>query len=397
MENKAAYFEQLNNTLKNYKRAVPCLLIDLNILDENIQLLQQTLSNEKAYRIVVKSLPSVELINYVMKKAPTKKLMVFHQPFLSHLSEYVHPDVDILLGKPLPVQTVAYYYQNLPANFNPEKQVQWLVDSQQRTNQYLGLAISNQKKMKVNIELDVGLHRGGFHNLNELKKTLQLIQQSPDHLEFSGFMGYDPHIPKLPNLIISQKKAFEKANAFYKSCIELVKNEFNMLWKDQLTFNGSGSPTFHLHVQNKSALNEVAVGSCLLKPTDFDMKALKKYKPCCFIATPVLKKFKDTRLPGIEKLKGILSTFNTNLKQSFFTYGGYWKAKYYYPPALRENSIFRSTNQAMLTTSSKTKLDIDDFVFLRPQQSEFVLLQFGNILTVRNGQIENEWTLLRNF
>jgi len=373
MKNKTTYFKQLNKILKNYKRAIPCLLIDLDILDGNIHLLQQTLFNKKAYRIVVKSLPSVELINYVMEKALTKKLMVFHQPFLSHLSEYVYPDVDILLGKPLPVQTVAYYYQQLHSKFNPEKQIQWLADSHQRTNQYLGMAISMQLKMRINIELDVGLHRGGIDNLNDLKKTLQLIQQSPDHLEFSGFMGYDPHIPKLPNWLISQKKAFEKANTFYTNCINLVKNEFNMLWNDQLTFNGSGSPTFHLHVQNNSVLNEVAVGSCLLKPTDFDMKALQQYKPCCFIATPILKKFKDTRLPGIQKLKGVLSIFNKNFRQSFFTYGGYWKANYCYPPALNENSIFRSTNQTMLTTSSKTQLDVDDFVFLRPQQSEFVL------------------------
>jgi len=407
MNNQKAYFEQLNNTLKNYKRAVPCLLIDLDILDRNLQRVQNSVAQKKGFRIVVKSLPSVELIDYIMKKSNTKKLMVFHQPFLSHIAEYVESDVDILLGKPMPVQTIAYFYkwlngkrldvEWLGGNFKPHKQVQWLVDTDKRVNQYLGLAQSLSIKMKLNIELDVGLHRGGIDNLTDLKKVLQLIQQNADNIEFSGFMGYDPHIPKLPNFIISRKKAFEKADTFYRNCINLVKTEFNSLWNEGLTFNGSGSPTFHLHLENNSVLNEVAVGSCLLKPSDFDVKALQDYEPCCFIATPVLKQFNGTALPGLEKLNGIINILNPNFKQSYFIYGGYWKADFCYPSALKQNSIFKSTNQTMLTTSKNYQLNVDDFVFLRPHQSEFVLLQFGNILTLRNGEVENEWSLLRNY
>ncbi len=397
MNNQSTYFKQLNSTLKNYKRAIPCLLIDLDMLDENLQLLQNSLAQKKDFRIVVKSLPCIELIQYIMKKTATKKLMVFHQPFLSHLSEFVEQDVDILLGKPMPIQTVAYFYKSLKGNFNPDKQLQWLVDTADRVRQYVDLAQSLSTKMKLNIELDVGLHRGGIGKLSNLKKMLAIIQQHPNHLKFSGFMGYDPHIPKLPNVIISQKKALNKANAFYQDCIDLVKHEFNSLWHEQLIFNGSGSPTFHLHLENNSPLNEVAVGSCLVKPTDFDLNSLQQYQACCFIATPVLKQFKGTTLPGTEKFKGLLNTVNPNFKQSYFVYGGYWKANYCYPPALKENSVFKSTNQTMLTTSKTNQLKVDDFVFLRPHQSEFVLLQFGNILTLRHGAIDNDWSLLRNY
>lgn len=207
MNNQSIYFEQLNATLKKYKRAIPCLLIDLDILDKNLELLKNSLAQKKAFRIVVKSLPSVELIEYIIKKANTKKLMIFHQPFLSHIVEYVGEDVNILLGKPMPAQTVAYFYKQLDANFKPNKQIQWLIDTYERANQYLALAQSLDIKMKLNIELDVGLHRGGISNLTDLKKVLQLIEQHADTLEFTGFMGYDPHIPKLPDFIISQKKS----------------------------------------------------------------------------------------------------------------------------------------------------------------------------------------------
>lgn len=48
----------------------------------------------------------------------------------------------------------------------------------------------------------------------------------------------------------------------------------------------------------------------------------------------------------------------------------------------------------MINSSSKKELQVDDFVFLRPHQSEFVFLQFGNILTLRNGKVNGKFSLL---
>lgn len=107
------------------------------------------------------------------------------------------------------------------------------------------------------------------------------------------------------------------------------------------------------------------------------------------IATPVLKKLKGTTLPGLEKFKKLLSFSNAKNQQSFFIYGGFWKADYCFPNDVQENSIFNaSTNQTMLNASNSTFLEIDDFVFLRPHQSEFVFLQFGDIIKIRNSKLE---------
>ena len=110
-----AYFKKLNETLKQYKRAVPSLIVDLDILDKNLEKLKQTLNNPSQFRIVVKSLPSIELIQYVMQKTGSKKLMVFHQPFLSMFSEISDNSVDILMGKPMPVKNAAFYYDHFKA------------------------------------------------------------------------------------------------------------------------------------------------------------------------------------------------------------------------------------------------------------------------------------------
>jgi len=323
--------------------------------------------------------------------------MVFHQPFLSHLSKIQDHSVDILLGKPMPVKTAEYYYQTLetPNGFFPTKQLQWLMDTVQRVEQYIFLAKKIKQKLRLNLEIDVGLRRGGFAKMNDLKKVFQLIQNNLEQVEFSGFMGYDPHVVKLPRVIMSKEKALNKANDFYRECIDLLKNEFPELFHEQLTFNGAGSPTVELHQNKNTPLNDISAGSCLVKPTTFDISTLKKYVPASFIATPILKKMEGTIIPGIEKMKGLLNFFNKKNRQSYFIYGGFWKADYCYPKGISENELYgSSTNQMMVNSSAKQDLQVDDFIFLRPQQSEFVFLQFGKILTLRNGKVNGKFSLL---
>jgi D-serine deaminase-like pyridoxal phosphate-dependent protein len=394
------YFNQLNTVLKKHDRAIPFLLIDLDTLDKNIDTLKTTCRPDIKLRIAAKSLPSFELITYIMKRLETDKLMVFHQPFLTDLSSKLNGKADILLGKPMPIKTAAYYYNNLPKQengFNPYRQIQWLVDTEDRIIEYANLADKLGKKLLLNLEIDVGLHRGGFNNLSQLRKTLKLINSHANKLIFSGFMGYDPHIVKIPNLLRSQKKSLALSNEFYHQCINLVKDEFPLLWNETLTFNGAGSPTVNLHQSINTPLNDITASSCLVKPTTFDIDSLKSFEPAAFIATPVLKKFKGTTLPGLEKWKTILNFISPVNHQSFFIYGGFWKADYCHPKGLKQNSLFgASTNQTMLNGPDSMHLELDDFVFLRPHQSEFVFLQFGNILTFRNHEIQGEWTLLHN-
>ena len=107
----------------------------------------------------------------------------------------------------------------------------------------------------------------------------------------------------------SKEKALKKANDFYGKCIDLLKNEFPNLLHEHLIFNGAGSPTVELHQNKNTPLNDISAGSCLVKPTTFDIPTLGKYVPASFIATPILKKMKGTTIPGIEKLKGLLKLF----------------------------------------------------------------------------------------
>jgi D-serine deaminase-like pyridoxal phosphate-dependent protein len=252
------------------------------------------------------------------------------------------------------------------------------------------------QQLRVNLEIDVGLHRGGFTDAASFEAALSFLQAHQEHLQLGGLMGYDPHVVKLPKLLRSQEKAFELMCTAYRRYIQILQDKYPSLWHEQLTFNGAGSPTISLHQSELSPLNDWSAGSCLVKPSGFDRPTLEKYQPASYIATPVLKKFAGTTLPALEGYRGVLNAIDASHKQSYFIYGGYWKADYHYPFGLRENKLFgSSTNQSMVNAPEGAQLKVDDFVFLRPRQSEFVFLQFGQILAVRHRKIVEEWEVFK--
>ncbi|WDE09882.1 alanine racemase [Thalassomonas haliotis] len=390
------YFDQLNKSLKRDGSYVPSMLVDLDALDENIRVLKSTLNPETDFRLVAKSLPSPQLLGYVMEKANTNKLMVFHQPFLSQIARD-YPHSDLLLGKPMPVKAAQRFYQLQEASpaFDAQSQLQWLIDSESRLNQYLALAKQLSVKMRINIELDVGLHRGGVQSLGELDRLLTLIEENGEQLSFAGFMGYDAHVVKVPGVLKSQQQAFEDSQEFYRASIERLYQRLPGLKSQSLCFNGAGSPTLALHRENTVA-NELSAGSCLVKPSTFDVPTLAQFQPAAYIATPVLKKMAGTRLPSAEFARDLFSMWDKNMQQTFFIYGGNWQANYESPQGLQDNRLYgQSTNQQIVNGSDKVNLFVDDHVFLRPAQSEAVFLQFGQLKTLRSGHLVDNWPILQ--
>ena len=385
------FFAALNTQLQDINLFRPAILLDLDALDQNIVHLKQMLNRNAAYRIPVKSLPCIELIDYVMRQSGSNKLMVFHQPFLTLVAQHF-PRSDVLFGKPMPVGAARVFYQTFDdaSSFVPCKQLQWLIDTQERLEQYLALAIELKQTMRVNIEIDVGLHRGGLLEPESLNAVLDVIDANSDYLVFSGFMGYDPHVVKLPRFIKSKSVAYQESQARYQAFIEVAKSHKANIDIDQLCLNGAGSPTLELH-RNQTVCNDLTAGSCLVKPSDFDIETLSAMRAATFISTPVLKCRPGTWLPSGDKLASIIQAWNPNREQSFYIYGGKWMADFISPTGLIHNAIIGfSTNQQIVNGSSLVGLKPDDFVFLRPHQSECVFLQFGDIRTIRNGNISND-------
>lgn len=382
-----AYFSKLNNMLKRDGPGRPVMLIDTDRVNTNIDFIVNSVGTNRTYRVVVKSLPSVGLLEHVMRRAKTSYLMVFHQPFLNAIAN-VFPESDVLMGKPMPVAAAATFYKKLDnARYDAANRVQWLIDSAERLQQYQGLARQLGVKMRINFEIDVGLHRGGLPEPGALGSLLNLIKNDPEHLDFAGLMGYEPHLTGLQASL--EHPAVRQVLDIYNGFIEQAKSAG--IDVDKLTLNGAGSHTLGIY-NHDTTMNDLSAGSGVVKPTDFDTYHLTDNLPALFIATPILKRYDEFKVPGDPALAKLLPLWNPNMRRLYYIYGGYWKARVVSPPGVAD-PIYQSTNQSPITTSEAVDLEVDDYMFLRPTQSEHVMLQFGDLLPFKGDQLLDPWPI----
>jgi len=385
------YFLGLQAALQKAGLFRPTLVIDRQKLAHNLDRLKGRLPKNKKFRVVAKSLPSLPLIEAVRQAMGTDRLMVFHQPHLNLVAARM-PDAQMLLGKPMPAGAARRFFEeHRPGAFDAARQIEWLVDTPQRIAEYRELAAGAGGKLRLNLELDVGLHRGGFRTAPEVAEAIRAIRADPA-LEFSGFMGYEAHAAKIPEALGGVRGALAQAMAFYAECVGAARETLGAAFEpERLTLNAGGSNTY-TYYDESAPCNELAIGSGLVKPTDFDTAGLAEHVPASFIATPVLKALDRTEIPGLESLAGAFRAWDPNTARTFYLYGGYWLASAASPPGLQRNDIWgHSTNQDMLNGSTDVQLGVGDLVFFRPHQSEFVFLQFGDIAVYDQGRVAAAW------
>ncbi len=163
----APYFQQLSAALAHSRVTKPVLIIDKQRLIKNIDAVGH---HAKAIgmdvRVAMKSLPCDPLLDTITERLGTNKMMVFSTDYLKTIclrKEYV----DVLLGKPMPATAVADFYQGqAEQTYHVETiaNIQWLVDNLQRLQAYAAIADKKSLRLKVNFEIDIGIHRGGFDN-----------------------------------------------------------------------------------------------------------------------------------------------------------------------------------------------------------------------------------------
>jgi hypothetical protein len=73
------YFSNLNAMLKRDGPGKPVMLMDMDRVNTNIDLISSSVGPEKTYRVVVKSLPSVPLLEHVMQRAKTAGCLPYEQ------------------------------------------------------------------------------------------------------------------------------------------------------------------------------------------------------------------------------------------------------------------------------------------------------------------------------
>lgn len=392
------YFTELNFALQKQAKGASHAIIDLNRLDNNIATIKNHLGNSFNLRLVTKSLPSFELLDYLMKNANTKSLMVFSEPFIAEiLNKYSVDTLDVLLGKPLPVDAV--YRLSNQKKWNS---VCWLIDTEERLNEYLTLAKSTQTKLKIALEINIGLQRGGFDNAEQI---ISQIKANPNYLELKGLMGYDGHVPYVPFYINKNKqieKAFADAQNRYNAFVDILKKNYSKQILDSMIFNSGGTRTYfyYKNYNGKMSVNDIAMGSGFLAPNHFSELYNYGHQPASFLASCVLKKIETAKLPHVESISPIINWWNPNLSVSYFMLGGGWPGNVVEPKGIQHNTFWDGDeisyknllpNQSILSSSKQSTLKIDDYVFTQPWEGDGILC-FRNVLLYKNKKIIGEWS-----
>jgi len=383
-----AYFQALARALKD-QPAQPTLVVDQTRLQANLQRIRNLAHPKLPLRVVVKSLPSLALLDEALKAWQTQRAMLFNAQQLALIAKE-RPQLDLLLGKPLRA-SAARWALDQAGNSPAAQRTQWLVDSPSLLADYRALAQGQGRPLRINIEIDVGLHRGGVESAEQMVQMLNSLREEP-LLEFSGLMGYDAHLAAIPDLPGNRDQALAEAQTRYTNMVALARQTLGSATSAPWTLNAAGSPTFHLH-DDQHAPNELSVGSAAVKPLDFDKPSLASLEPAAFIATPVLKTMDTFRLPrGAETVSTLARWWDVNQRHALAIHGGHWLADPVSPPGVQASALYGpSSNQQVMVAPPSVGLQAGDWVFFRPRQSEAVFLQFGPLAVLNQGRIADRW------
>jgi D-serine deaminase-like pyridoxal phosphate-dependent protein len=387
----APYFAELQKALQSAGIGSPAIVIDAARWRANLERIRRNTHAKLPLRVVVKSLPSLDLVDAALAVWGTQRAMVFNAPQLVTITQ-ARPQVDLLLGKPLTAAAAHEVLQGA-AGASAARQTQWLIDTPQRLAQYRELARGLGTPLRVNFEIDVGLHRGGIEDPAELEQMLRAVQAEP-LLQWQGFMGYEAHVAAIPDVAGSRDEAWREVHARYGAAWAAAQRVLgaDVARRERVTLNSGGSHTYRRH-DDQHVPNEVSVGSAAVKPGDFDQPDLADLLPAAFIAAPVLKTMSAFRLPvGVEWISSATRWWDVNQRRALCIHGGHWLADVASPPGVAESGLYgHSSNQQVLVAPPSVSLRPDDFVFWHPRQSEAVLLQFGDLLVYDQGRITTRW------
>lgn len=377
-----ADFDHLDTVLRSAGQDRPCLVLDQERFLANLVVARKRVQPGVRIRIVAKSLACLPMLDLALEQLDAIGVMTFSAAMLEALLVQ-RPDVEHLMGKPLPATAFARILRNYA---NASDQVIWLVDTAHRAAQYVEIAQAQGKTIRVALELDVGLHRGGFAP-SELAAVIAEIGNLTG-LCLEGVMGYEPHLVKLPPPL--QRRSRRLVEQTLRRAADLLGPKVHACHGGPLV-NTGGSLTFANYGPSQG-VSEVALGSVLVKPQDFVLPATEGFSPALFIATPILKYRANNPVPGLEMLSAMTKWRG---KANLSIYGGYWKATPVHPRGYSYSSVFgRSSNQEVWTGPQLTASPVDHFAFLHPTQSEAVIPEFGEILVVGGGGSVKTWPAL---
>jgi Alanine racemase, N-terminal domain len=322
------------------------------------------------------------------------RVMAFSEGMLTAILEEFGDSLDVLLGRPMPVEGARRVLARCPG----ARRVHWLVDTPERMASYASLADARRERLDVAVEIDVGMRRGGALDSSALLSILQVLEAHPDRLRFSGFMGYDGHVPAAQSFGFDADTEFAAVHARYDELVRAGARANPRLFGREPIYNSGGSGTYFRYTDEFSAtpVNDVALGSAFLLPADFDDLRALGHLPASFLASPVLKKIDPAEVPFALGYLPSLAESNPSLQVAFFMVGASFPGDIVAPEGLVQNPFIPGAgvvrnllpNQMLMNGSRSVPLSVGDFVFHRTWEGD-------GLAWLRGGAIAGEWETFR--
>lgn len=401
-----ARFAAWNAELRQKEPGRDTVLVDLDAVDHNIGVVRSILGPQFALRLVAKSLPSTGLVRHIMSVARTNKVMTFSESGLGDLLDDFGWSLDALQGRPMPVEGA----ERLLRQYRAAANVRWLVDTVDRANEYAALAKRMHTHLKVAVEIDVGLRRGGAIDNNELLTILAVLEANQKYLTFAGFMGYDGHVPFGPAFGFDPDAEFVAVHQRYKDFVAAGAAAYPRMFSSRdLVFNSGGSATYFRYTKDlvDTPVNDMAMGSGFVMPGDFLSLADLGHHPAEYLATPVLKRVVPAEVPFLRGYLPQLAQSNPSLEVAFFMLSGPGPSQVAYPSQLIWNPILSPSpvvvcpqagdplgNQAMMNGAHDVQLAVGDFIFGWLCEGSAVS-EWGSITALRHNVMVDTWDTTR--
>ncbi len=395
-------FVAWNESLRASAAGRESAFVDLDAVDHNLRLVSEKLGSKIGLRLSAKSLPSLQLLEYMMVATCTNRLMAFEEAMVRDLLVRFGSDVDILLGRPAPVEALARTFKTLDevgAGPNPTGSVRWLVDTPERLQQFAAFAIERGERINVSMEIDVGLRRGGARNADELLAMLEIIQGS-ELLRFTGFMGYEGHVPFVPLTVSSPAAEFAAVQRRYADFVRVGREAYPALFEGPLVYNSGGSRTYHDYTDDlDTPVNEVAVGSAFFYPSNFHNLPETGLRTATFFATPVLKRLDPAETYPDPEFLPRLAADEPNFEVWYGMVAGGFPGDRHYPKGLVPTPTSTSDpsrivnmlpNQGRWLGAREVPLEVGDFIFYQPWEADAVRwLAYLDVF--RGGRLVDQW------
>lgn len=390
-----SYFEQLSSDLDAASIGTPVVLIDLDRMEANVDAISDAIAPSR-FRIVEKSLPSLDLLRRVLERSEARGtptgFLVLHLPFLSDLLA-AFPGADVLMGKVHLVSAVRRFFRALDAaaQMDAAARVTFLAASAADCDGFAAIATELGVRLRIAIEVDVGLRRSGVGDPSGLPPLLDRLRAAPS-LELRGLLGYDGHVAYGPrNNLRGLMSAHADAMDELQSFIDALEAMAPELVPDDAIVHSGGTATYPLY--GGTPVNDVATGGGVLRPGEYPDHVISALLPAIFVATPVLAQYDDPGLPfvgrsGIPSLAGL---------QGLTIYGGGWPSLWVHPEGIAGVSLVSDPgaapplvpNQGLVTAPDGLDLGVGDWIYYHPRGSD-VLFQFEEVLCVRGRRLTGE-------